>query len=807
MLRNYFRTAFRVITRRPGFTAINLTGLSGGVAIALLLLLFARQETSYDTFHTVSERTYRAWVQEDYGDDQQFFNTITPMPLAGVLEGGIPDVEATVRYDRYTDTIRKGAVEFNETLFAVDHSFFEVFDFPMLEGDRNQPFHGPESVILTRSAALRYFGTERAVGQELVLDRRGDPLTLTVSAVLEDVPVASSMQFELLLPFEVTSWMYPERMFTAWFNVSPETWVVLREGADIAAVEARIPEVMATALGDRVEPGQYTVGLQPMESIHLDPSFPIGYAPVGNPVYVRLLLGIALLVLLIACINFVTLSLSQAPARSREIGVRKAIGADRGQLVGQFLGEAVLFSGIAVLLGLGLARFLLPGFNQLSFNQLAFHLDTGMWMILGAVFLGLTLFIGLYPALVMSSYRPTEAFRGGATEGRKSGWLRKSLVTVQFSISVAMLSAMLVMGSQLRFIDSADLGFTPDRVLYVPVELRSQDTYDLAERLRFAAATRTDIESISASRMLFDPNGWGRIGFTATDGTYRRFFANVVDPEFIPTLGLRVMQGRAFDRNNPADLERAIIVNEAFVDAFGWDDPLNAIIPGDFDEHQIIGVVEDFHFSSLHTDIQPAALAVSPDLIFSGAGDFDYGGAFINRIAVRLSGSDTGSSVAWLESAWAEVAQGLPFSYRFVDQDIQSQYDQDQRLATITRLGALLAMLIAGLGLFGLAAISVARRTKEIGIRKTLGASTGHIVGLFGREFVPMVLIALVVATPLAWLGLERWLETFAFRAELGPLPFVVAGLAAFTLMWVAVSAQSVKAAWSDPVKALKENG
>lgn len=806
MLRNTFRTAFRVISRRPGFAFINLAGLSGGVAIALLLLLFARQENSFDTFHDKSDRTYRAWVLEDYGEDQQFFNTITPLPLAGVLADAIPEIETTARYDRFTDTVRRGSVEFNETLFVVDHSFFDVFDFPMVEGDLTAPFNGPESVILTESAANRYFGAERAIGQELILQRGEDPLTLTVSAVLEDVPINSSLQFEMLLPFEVSSWMYPERMFTAWFNVVSETWVVLREGADIEAVEARIPEIMATALGDRVEPGQYNVGLQPMESIHLDPSFPIGYAPVANPVYVRLLMGIALLVLLIACINFVTLSLSQAPSRSREIGVRKAIGAARSQLVSQFMGEAILFSGMAMILGLGLARVLLPGFNHLSFNQLSFHLEGTTWLMLGSVFLGLTVFIGTYPSLVMSSYRPTEAFRGGATEGRKSGWLRKSLVTVQFSISMAMLSAMLVMGSQLRFIESADLGFSPDRVLYVPVELPTDEAYDLAERVRFATASRSDIESVSASRMLFDENGWGRIGFNATDGSYRRFFANIVDPEFVQTMGLRMKSGRAFDRDNPSDMERALIVNEAFVQAFGWDDPLSETIPGNFNEHEIIGVVEDFHFTSLHSDVEPAVLSVSQDLIFSGANDFDYQGAFIGRIALRLSGTDSNSTLAWLESIWPDVANGLPFSYRFVDQDIQSQYDQELRLASITRLGALLAMLIAGLGLFGLAAISVARRTKEIGIRKTLGASTGHIVGLFGREFMPMVLLALVVAGPLAWTGLDRWLETFAYRTELGPWPFFAAGLGALALMWVAVSAQSIKAAWTNPVSALKDD-
>ena len=805
MLRNYFRTALRVITRHPGHAAINLTGLTAGVAVALLLLLFVQQESSFDRMHEASDRTYRAWVLEDYGEDQQFFNTITPLPLAGVLADGIPEIETTVRYNRYTDRVRRDNRQFNESLFAVDDAFFDVFDFPLVAGDAASPFHGPESVIVTRSAAERYFGAEDPLGEELILDRNGDPWIMTVSAVMEDPPVTSSLQFNFLLPFDVSSWMFSEQAFTAWFNVSPETYVVLREGTDPAVVQSKIPAVMAAALGDRVEPGQYTVGLQPLESIHLDPSFPIGYALVSNPVYIRILFGVALLVLLIACINFVTLNLSRAPARSREIGVRKAIGADRRQLIQQHLGEALFFSTLSMGAGVLCARLLVPAFNSLSGSQLQFTLSLTSWSMIMGVLILVTLVIGLYPALVLSSVRPTEAFRGESREGRGSAWLRKGLVTAQFTVGVVMIAAMLVMGRQLQFVTQTDLGFDSEQMLYIPVDMPESEAFVLADRIRFAAAGRSDVSSVAGSMLLFDPDGWIRVGFNADDGSYRRFFTNVVEPEFLETLGIEVTQGRGFDRNLPGEAQRSLIVNEAFVDAFGWSDPLSETLPGSFDEHEIVGVVKDFHFASMHSAIQPAVLALDRDLVFSGASDLDYQGSLLSRIAIRISGEDPRATVAWLESVWPDVAGTLPFSYRYVDQDLQAQYEQEARLATITRTGGLFAILIAALGLFGLAAVSVARRTREIGIRKAIGAGSLDILWLFGREFSPLVLVAVVLAVPLGWWGLSSWLTTFAYHTSLTALPFLTAGLVALGIMAVAVSAQSMKAALANPVDALRD--
>ncbi|MDA1029645.1 MAG: ABC transporter permease [Bacteroidetes bacterium] len=806
MLRNYLRTAFRVISRHPGYASINIFGLSIGVAVSLLLLLFVSNELTFDGFHEGSDRTYRAWVLEDYGADQQFFNTTSPLPLGPTLQSGIPEIEHIARYNRISDVVRRGETEFRETLFMVDPAFFDVFDFQFIVGNPEGAFPNPESILLSESAAERYFGAQNPIGETIAIDFNDSPRDFRVTGILADVPKNSSLQFEFLLPWTVTEWYYPAGIHTAWFNVSPETYVQLRPGVDVASVEAKIPQVMAAALGDRVEPGQYRVGLQPLTGIHLDPDFPIGYAVISNPIYVRILLGVALLVLFIACINFVTLSLSRAATRTREIGVRKAVGAGKSQLVRQFFGEAVVFTGLAIGIGLITARILLPAFNALSQNDLELVFNGRLLATLFVLFATVSVFTGLYPALVLASYKPTEAFRGSVSSKGSRGILRKSLVTVQFGISSLLIAAVIVMQGQLRFIDTIDLGFSDENVIYIPTEFNAEDGFPIAERLRNEVASRTDIQSVAASMILFDPAGWGRIGYEATDGSYRRFFANVVDYDFISTMNLRVIAGRDFDRNQPSDLTSALIVNQAFVDAYGWENPLIEQLPGSFGPHEIIGVVDDFHYTSLHSSIEPAILALNQGLIFSGARDFDYQGSMSTKIIVKASGQNIQGTLNYLEKTWAVIAPGTPFSFEFVDQDIQSQYIQEDRLSTIIVLGTVLALLIAGLGLFGLAAISVVRRTKEVGIRKALGASAISIVGLFGREFSWLVVIALAFSVPVGYWGLQKWLGSFAFHTELGWMPFVVAGVCAFTLMWVAVGIQSLRAASLNPVLALRDN-
>ena len=783
MLRNYLRTALRVLRRHPSYTAINLAGLSIGIAASFLLLLFVKNEITFDQKHENADRIYRAWVLEDYGEDQQFFNTTTPVPLGPGLQANLPEIETFVRFDRLTNTVRKGDTSLNETLFMVDPEFLSVFDFPAILGNPEQMFTNPNAIVLTESAARRYFENDNPVGETLTIEFGEDLREFEVTGVLADVPENSSLQFEMLLSYAVTDWFYSDRMKQAWMNVSPETYVMLREGVEISSVEAKLPAVVNQLLGDRVEEGQYQVGLQPLLDIHMNPEIPQGYAPVINPFYVRILLGVAFLILAIACINFVTLTISRSTARSREIGIRKVVGAGRSQLMRQYWGEAMLMTGISIGIGLVLARALLPAFNELSTKSLSLTFEPITLVMILGLFGVISLVAGLYPAVVLSGLNPHHALYGKSDARLNRGRLRKGLVVIQFSLAILLMVSTFVMGNQLRFLENKDL----------------------VERLRFATAGNDEVISLTSSMMLFDINGWGRIGYNATDGTYKRFYTNVIDHEFVETLGLRLKEGRDFSPDQPGDLERGMLINESFARAYGWEDPLSETIPGNFDEHEIIGVVEDFHYASLHTDIQPAVMVVNSNVAFSGASDFDYGASTAAKIAIRIRTDDLQSTIKNLEIAWAEAAPDLPFSYSFLDDSISSQYVQEERLSDVTMLGALLAIFTAGLGLFGLAAMSVARRTKEIGLRKVLGASITTIVQLFIREFSLLMGIAFVLAVPLAYFGMNEWLEAFAYRASIGVLPFVLAGIGAALVMWVAVGFQSLRAALANPVDALRD--
>lgn len=804
MIRHYLRTAARTVTRHPGFSAINILGLSVGVAVAVMLFLFVHSEWTYDRFHEDSDRIYRTWLKEDWGPGQQFFNTVTPIRLGPTVLDQIPDVEAWVRYDRVTSTVTMNETSLNETIFMVDANFLDVFDFEVLDGDSGTMLAAPGRIVLTESARERWFGDEQALGRTLTLEMDGSPMEVEVAGILEDVPTRSSLQFEMLISYEVAPAIYPEGRFTAWFNVSPETYVVLRPGADPRAVQEKIePVVKSQMTGDDLQVS-YTVGFQPMTDIHLDPDYPIGYAPVNNPVYARVLFVIAWLILGTACINFVTLSISRSVERSREIGVRKAIGASRGELLRQYWGESLLYSAISLLVGVVGAELLLPGFNALTGQPVSLAPTPAVIGLFAGIFVALGLLAGLYPALVLSGFSPVDAIRGRSRTGRGASTTRKTLVVAQFALSIILLAATFVVTGQVRSMKNADLGFDGEQVAYVFTELNSGDTFALAERLRFEIADDSELGPVGSSLMLFDDDGWGRIGYTDTDGDYRRFWMNIVDHSFVETFGLEMIRGRDFDPDRPGDLERAFVVNESFVREYGWENPLTEQLPGDWVEHEIIGVVQDFHFTSLHTPVQPAVLAVNSGMAFSGIADFDYDGELGGKVAVRLNTTNLPAAVDRLEAAWSRAAPEVPFDLRFVNQDLDRQYRQEERLASIVSIGSGLAVLIAALGLLGLAALAVARRTREIGVRKVLGASAMQIVALFGREFSGLVAVAFIVAVPVAWFAADAWLATFAFRMDLGPGPFLLAGGIALVVTWLTVGFQAMQAAVSNPVDSLR---
>jgi putative ABC transport system permease protein len=640
--------------------------------------------------------------------------------------------------------------------------------------------------------------------------------------VTEDPPVNSSIQFNILIPFSNDTKIYSQGALTNWFSVTGETYVLLRENSEMDEIDEKMESMMVTELGNRYgdefNEGDltYTVGLQPITDIHLNMDIPAGIANVSDPVYSYILGAIALLILLIACVNFMTLAISRSTSRAKEVGVRKTIGAVRHHIMFQFWGEALLMTFFALATGILLAELLLPQFNMLSGTEL--HLSfTGSFILFFLVATVLvSLIAGMYPALILSGFKPVEVLKGRLNLSSDKNLFRQSMVVFQFTLSIVLIAGAFTITKQLDYLRSADLGYQKEQVVVLSTDLNAgpgtplsqtiEDATRLKERLESELAGTPDITSFSLSSFTpIQSGGWISADFRDQNDQKRYFDFNIVDHTFLDTYEISVISGRNFSVENPSDQRQAIIVNQALVDDYGWDNPIGQRLPGpNFEDHEIIGVVENFHYMSLHTEVEPLALTINPGIIFSGIENIGFNASPTPRISIRLASQNLPATMAQIEESWDLAAAGSPFNYTFVDQAVDNQYQQEERLSQIVSFGSTLAIIIACLGLFGLASLMVVRRTKEIGVRKVLGASSGNIVLLVNKEFTKLVAIAFVIAAPIAWYGMKTWLQDFAYRIELGVGIFLIAGLVTLTVAWLTVSYQSIKATLINPVESLR---
>lgn len=806
MLRNYLTVALRHLRKEKTYTIVNVLGLALGVACVLLIFLFVRHEWSFDAFHANSDRIYRAWGKEDWGEGRDFFYTITQVILAPTLDENIPEVDRTVRIRDFDALVGPEGNRFNESVRMVDTTFFNVFDFALLEGLPDQVFSDPNTVVITPVIARKYFGTEHAVGRTLTLNIVDRPDEYVVSGIVEEPPAESSIQFDLLIPFTRAPDLMNAGALTSWFNIFVETYVVLEEGVSPERVEAKLPAMFKHLLGEEADEANIRVGFQPITDIHLNTDYPVGIEPISSPVYSYLLSGIALLVLVVASINFVTLSIGQSGRRAGEIGVRKAMGADRYDVMRQFWGEALLIVSAATLAGAALARLALPTFNSLSGRELAMSLDPGLVASVVVVAATVGLLAGVYPALVLSGLHPMEILRGRLGISADRSMLRRGLVVVQFAISILMITGTLFIIQQLNYIHNKDLGFDKEHVLVLRTASGPERAEMITERMRTLLQGDPRIISLAYSAFPLD-EGWAELAYEDDAGRYRRFSGNIISPEFLEAMDIEPIAGRGFSRSMSTD-SSALIVNEAFVRDLGFssaEEALGKRLPSSsFSPHEIIGVVPDFNYESLHTSVQPVGLMLSADWVFRGVSDYNISSSTQRELSVRVDGGNLRATVELLENTWTSVAPDLPFDFYFLDSAIDAQYRQENRLARIIATAAGLAVLIACLGLFGLAALAVLRRRKEIGIRKVLGATISDVVVLLSRDFVALVGIGFLIALPLSYLLVRRWLEDFAFQVDVEPWPFVAAGLLALASALVTVSFQSVRAASADPVESLR---
>ncbi|MEQ9090796.1 MAG: ABC transporter permease [Balneola sp.] len=817
MLKNYIKIALRSLFKQKMYSFINISGLALGVACCALILLYTTNEWSFDKFHSKSDRIYRAWTLEDYGEGDIYFNTVTPFVLKPTLEQSIPEVEQIARRYVFNDLVKRSEADesFSTSIQAVDPEFFSIFDFEILRGDSDQIFSGLNEVVLTSDLANQYFENEDPLQKTLLIMMGGEFQAFTVTGIIEKAPANSSIQYELLIPMEKAKTILNPNSLLNWYSVTPETYVLLNEQADLTSVKAKFPAMMQQALGEDYNEGEYEVGLQPITDIHLNTEFPVGIASVSDPTYSYILGAIALLILIIACVNFMTLSISRSTSRAKEVGIRKTIGAERHHLMYQFWGEALLMTVFSVGLGALISELLLPYFNQLSGTELSLQLSFDSILLYSGLAFFISLIAGIYPALVLSNYKPIEVLKGKLQIKGDKSLFRKGMVVFQFTISIFLIACTLMVNKQLDFLRSKDLGFQKEQVVILQTDLKLGPQMGLSritqESARKKALLKSQISGnsnfIDLASSIYTPaqQGWIGVDFKDTDQQTRRMNINFVDADYLSMMGIEVIAGRSFSDEITSDERRAIIVNQALVDDYGWENAIGKKLPGsNFEDHEIIGVVENFNYQSLRTAVEPLALSINPSLLLSGIANIGFFNSPSPRISLKISSENIPQTIRELELTWAAVSPGTPFDFQFLDSSIDSQYRQEERLQKIAISGSALAIIIACLGLFGLASLMISRKVKEIGIRKVLGASSTSITLLVNKEFTILVLVSVLIAIPMAWYAIGVWLDDFAYKADMGFWIYLLAGGIAIIISWATISIQSIKAAQVNPVKSLK---
>jgi putative ABC transport system permease protein len=805
MLKNYLKIAFRNIIKHKTYSFINVFGLALGVACCVLVFLFVRHEMSYDRFHENGAQIYRVNLSAKTPDGGVKIKAGQPPPLAPTLKASFPEILRAARLKTGSVIIRAGEDMIKEKVLYADNDFFTMFTLPFQHGDPASALANKNTLVLSDAVAQKYFGKEMPLGKTLSLHFGDSAQDFLVTGVTQKLPDNSSLKFDLVLPY-ISSPSYAE-FENAWTAWGAETFIQTATGVQPAALQNKFESFVKSHYGDMIHTWQVLgwlakeeealkLRLQPLRTIHLDPNVENTFLPASSPKYSYILAGIGLIVLLIACINFMTLAIGRTASRILEVGMRKTLGALRGQLMRQFWGEAMLFSFFALLLGIALAEAFLPVFNALANKTLtiAYFHD---WKIYG-IFVMLVFFVGLaagsYPAFYLSRFEPVVTLKNQISIGGKNR-LSQTLIIAQFSLSILLVVCGLIMSNQLDLLKTHNPGFDEEQVVVIPTNARGEEGEALLQRYRVKLAGQNRIAGVTGNSDGFNKEtAWQSFG--SGDGSTWQVNVMRVDQDFFSMFGMELAHGRNFSRQLTSEVNNAVIVNETLVQELGWQEPVGHKFANfstkNVKEPIVIGVVKDFNYASLHEPVKPLVLLLDPAF------------AAIRYIFVKITPGDFAGTLQLLRTVWREIAPSKPFDYYFLDEDFDQQYRAEERWAQIVKYAMGFALLIACIGLFGLSALTVAKRTKEIGIRKVLGASVFSVVRLLTHEFALLILLANLLAWPLAYWAMQQWLRDFAYRLDLTLWPFVLSGIFAFGVALITVSFQAIKAALANPVEALR---
>ncbi|MEO6731409.1 MAG: ABC transporter permease [Ferruginibacter sp.] len=805
MYKNYIKIAWRNLSQKKGFTAINILGLAIGIATCLVILLFVQNELSFDRFNKKASQIVRVYFKGTNPGGKMNESTVMP-PTALALKTDYPEVlEATRIRDYGRPRFVVGNQTFKDAPFAfVDSNFFQVFTLPLLQGDAKTALVQPNTMVITKALAKKYFGNEDPMGKTIHFKESTNP-PFTITGVIDKVPDNAHFHFEMFASMAG----FPDSRSSSWMQSEFYTYLVLQPGYDYKKLEAKLPRVVEKYMGPQILQGMgmtfeqfkksgNSIGLflQPLTDIHLHSDFAYDLSSSGDIRYVYIFSAIALFMLLIACINFMNLSTAGASKRAREVGIRKVLGSLKSELVRRFLVESVLITGIALLLAIGLVYLALPFFNNLAGTTLSLQWIQNPWLLPALLAFGLFVGVlaGSYPAFFLSSFKPIAVLKGKFTSGKKSIGLRSGLVVFQFFISITLMVSTAVVYRQLAYIQNKKLGFNKDQVLVLPETWLLGNNHEV---FRQQLLQDPRIVSISTSGYLPAGPSWNNNFFVYPEDNSTQLIKTLrydVDYNYIPTLGIEMKSGRNFSKTFGSD-SSGVIMNESAAKIFGWEkDAIGHTISNTNNEgkkktYRVIGVVKDFHFKSLHVKISPLVMVMG-----------DNSGTFIAKIKTK----DIAGLLATTKTLWDKYSVEEPFSYSFLDERFNASYKSEQKIGEILAIFAGLTIFVACLGLFGLATFTAEQRTKEIGIRKVLGASVSGVVALLSKDFLKLVGLAFIIASPIAWYVMDKWLQDFAYRISITAWVFIVTALIAIAIAIATVSFQAIKAAIANPVKSLR---
>lgn len=806
MIKNYFRIAIRTLLHQKLFSVINIVSLSLGIACCVLIMLFIEHELSFDRFHQKADRIFRTLEVERKPGGERFAIGFQPLPMAPALETEFPEIEHAIRTFTGGGTATFNQKSFSEEFVFTDPAFFKVFDFPLIHGNPNTALENPNGAVITRRVAEKYFGDENPIGKQMITKNWRREVNVVIQGVTENPPQNSSIQFDFLM--HITQFPNYERNLNRWTNFNGSTFVLLEEGVDVNTLHSRTQAMVDKYWGEMrrrsQEKGNLAAGddaiqihFQPIKQVHLDTSVNFSQEATSNPLYSYILSGIALLVLLIACINFVMLAIGRSTARAKEVGVRKVLGAQRIQLVGQFWGEALLLCTLALFLGIVLAELLLPVFNQLAQKELDLNLlsDQALLIAIAGLLPVVGLLAGSYPAAVLSRFQPVSVLKGTLKIQQKR-LVTRFLVIFQFGLSIFLMISTIFMTEQQRFISARDLGFNSENVITVNTFGGVGDEGEKRmQRLRKTLSEYPQILGVTGTNSAFN-KGWDINSFTHEDVEHSAFIYRV-DYDYLDMLDIKILEGRNFSPEMRTDILDAIIVNETLVKELEWQEPYVGQRLSGWQEEKVlggptvVGIVKDYHFLSLRQEIRPVILMLDPEWAMS-------------HILIRIDGQNISSTLDLIRKKWADVAPNVPFEYSFVNDDIQKQYEAEMRWQKILFYSASFAIILACFGLFGLATLAARNRIKEIVIRKVLGATVSNVVMQLSIDFVKLVILANLIAWPIAYYTINKWLQNYAYRIEIEWWVFVSAGVLALFIALLTVSSQAIRAGLTNPVESLK---